>query len=103
MHNLKINTSKSMTGHQRLISFSLNSAQYGEAMYSSFTESTLSEYFIQALAMYAPMSADFDSDDTRCQNVDFVNNTARLSGNSLFGGLLDRCPVNQFAEQISMM
>ena len=48
--------------------------------------------------MYAPMTADFDPDDTRCQNIDFANNTARLSGNSLFGGLLDRCTVNQFAE-----
>ena len=48
--------------------------------------------------MYAPMPSAFDPDDIRCQNVGFVNNTAELSGNSLFGGLLDRCSVSQFAE-----
>ena len=101
----KINASKSMTAHQRLVYFSLNSARYGGAIYVSddgmcsiFTESTIDECFIQALAMYSPMSADFDSDDMRCQNIAFVNNTAEVSGNSLFGGLLDRCTVSQFAE-----
>ena len=101
----KINISKSMTAHQRLVYFSLNSAQYGGAIYVSdngmcsiFTESTTDECFIQALAMYSPMSVDFDSDDMRCQNIAFVNNTAQVSGNSLFGGLLDRCTVSQFAE-----
>ena len=101
----KINTSKPMTAHQKLISFSLNSAQYGGAIYVSDNgicsvsmESTVNECFVQALVMYAQVSADFDSDDNRCQNIDFVNNTARLSGNSLFGGLLDRCTVSQFAE-----
>ena len=48
--------------------------------------------------MYSPMITDFDPDDNRCQSIDFVNNTAELSGNSLFGGLLDRCSVSQFAE-----
>ena len=101
----KVNTSKLMTGHQRIISFSLNSAQYGGAIYMSdngmcslSTKSTVNECFIQTLAMYGPMSADIDSDDTRCQNIDFINNTAMQSGNSLFGGLLDRCSVSQFAE-----
>ena len=46
--------------------------------------------------MYAPMSADFASEDMRCQNIAFVNNTAEVSGSSLFGGLLDRCTVSQF-------
>ena len=102
----KINTSKPITGHQRLISFSLNSAlQYGGAIYVSdngmcsiSNELIVNECFIQTLAMYAPMTTDFDPDDTRCQNIDFVSNTADLSGNSLFGGLLDRCSVSQFAE-----
>ena len=102
----KINTSKPITGHQRLISFSLNSAiQYGGAIYVSDSgmcsisnELIVNECFIQTLAMYAPMTTDFDPDDTRCQNIDLINNTAELSGNSLFGGLLDRCSVSQFAE-----
>ena len=101
----KINISKPMIGHQKLVSFSLNSAQYGGAIYVSdnvmcsvSTRSTVNECFMQTLAMYGPMPADFDSDDTRCQNIDFVNNTAELSGNNLFGGLLDRCSVSQFAE-----
>ena len=105
IYKSKINTSKSMIIHQRLLYFSLNSAQYGGAIYVSddgmcsiSTESTIDECFIQALAMYSPMSADFDSDDTRCQNIAFVNNTAEVLGNSLFGGLLDRCTVSQFAE-----
>ena len=102
---LKVNTSKLMTGHQIFILFSLNSAQYGGAIYVSdngmcslSTTSTVNECFIQTLAMYGPMSADIDSDDTRYQNIDFINNTAMQSGNSLFGGLLDRCSVSQFAE-----
>ena len=97
--------SKSMAAHRRLILFSFNSAQYGGAIYVSdngmcsvSSKSTANECFIQTLAMYAPMSVDFDPDDTRCQNIDFINNTAELSGNSLFGGLLDRCSVSQFAE-----
>ena len=105
IYKSKINTSKSMIIHQRLVYFSLNSAKYGGAIYVSdngmcsiFTESTIGECFIQALAMYSPVSADFDSDDMRCQNVAFVNNTAEVLGNSLFGGLLDRCTVSQFAE-----
>ena len=101
----KVNTSKLMIDHQRIISFSLNSAQYGGAIYVSdngmcnlSTKSTVNECFIQTLAMYGPMSADIDSNDTRHQNIDFINNTAMQSGNSLFGGLLDRCSVSQFAE-----
>ena len=101
----KINTSKSMTAHQRLVYFSLNSAQYGGAIYVSDNgmcsisiESTINECFIQALAMYSSMSADFDPEDIRCQNIAFVNNTAEVSGNNLFGGLLYRCTVSQFAE-----
>ena len=98
----KFNASKSVAGYQRLISFSLNSAQYGGSIYVSdngmCSLSIVTECFIQTLAMYGPMHADIDSDDTRCQNIDFVNNTAEHSGNSLFGGLLDRCSVSQFAE-----
>ena len=97
--------SKPITGHQRFISFTLNSAQYGGAIYVSdngmcsvFNKSTVNECFIQTLAMYAPVRTDFDPNDTRCQSIDFVNNTSELSGNSLFGGLLDRCKVSQFAE-----
>ena len=97
-----INTSKPMTDH---ITFSLNSAQYGGAIYVSdngmcnvFNESTVNECFIQILAMYAPVTTDFDPDDIRCQSIDFDNNTAQWSGDSLFGGLLDRCSVSQFAE-----
>ena len=93
-----------MIGHQRLTFFLLNLARYGGAIYVSnngmCSVSTVDECFIQTLALYGPMPADFDSDDTRCQNIDFVNNTAELSGNSPFGGLrmLDRCTVSQFAE-----
>ena len=101
----KFSTSKPIIDHQRHIFFLFNSAQYGGAIYvsdngmcSDSMESTVNECFIQALAMYAPMSADFDPEDDRCQNIHFVNNTAELSGNSLFGGLLDRCRVSQFAE-----
>ena len=92
---------KSMTDHHRLISFSLNAAQYGGAIYVSDSDMCrLSSKSVanEALAMYSPMPADFDPDDYRCQNIAFVNNTAKVSGNSLFGGLLDRCTVSQFAE-----
>ena len=105
IHILKSKVNKSMTDHHRFISLSLNSAQHGGAIYVSDSDmcrlsskSVANECFIQALAMYSPMPADFDPDDYRCQNIDFSNNTAEISGNSLFGGLLDRCTVSQFAE-----
>ena len=105
IHILKSRVYKSMTDYHRYISFSLNSAQYGGAIYVSDSDmcrlsskSVDNECFIQALAMYSPMPDDFDPDDYRCQNIDFSNNTAETSGNSLFGGLLDRCTVSQFAE-----
>ena len=98
----KISTSKQIIFHQTLIFFSLNFAQYGGAIYVSndgicslSNKSTANECFIQILAMYSSVPTDFDS---RYQNIDFVNNTANYSGNSLFGGLLDRCSVSQFAE-----
>ena len=101
----KINASKAVISNQRLITFSLNSAQYGGAIYVSdnnicsvSTKSTVNECFIQMLAMYAPVSIQIDPDDIRCQNMAFVNNSAEVSGNSLFGGLLDKCTVSQFAE-----
>ena len=98
--------SRSTKDTHNVISFSFNSAKYGGAIYVSddgmcsvSTTSMVNQCFIQTLAMYAPVQADFHfDDDGRCQNIDFVNNTAQLAGNSLFGGLLDRCSVSQLAE-----
>ena len=97
----KIYLSKPTTNHQRLVFFSLNSAKYGGAIYVSdngmCSLSTDNECFVQALAMYGPMHADIDT-RYNYKNIDFANNTAEFLGNSLFGGLLDRCSVSQFAE-----
>ena len=96
---------KAIIAHHRIVTFTSNSADYGGAVYVSddgmciiSINSTAKECSFQTLAMYGPMPVDFDSNDTRCQNIHFFNNTAKISGHSLFGGLLERCTVSTFAE-----
>jgi predicted outer membrane repeat protein len=55
------------------------------------THSTTTECFLQTLALRGKST-------TQILNIQFVQNQARISGNSIFGGLLDRCTVSPFGE-----
>ena len=94
--------------HRRFI-LSENSANYGAAMYvtddtnfatctsTSYRQySTLTECFIQVLALHDELRSDLILD-----YVNFTDNFAQYSGSNLFGGLLDRCTVSPYAEVYS--
>ena len=83
-----------------------NSADYGGALYVAddtnsgactsvpfSAQSTVGECFFQALALY-----NYPFAYLNVRNLHFTNNLAREAGETLFGGLLDRCTVSPFAE-----
>ena len=96
------------------VMFSANSAGYGGAVYvdddtnsGTCTGDPKTECFFQCLAyihgLYGPRSIpDSTLNNTRnylkTQSLYFSNNNASISGSTLYGGLLDRCSVSQFAE-----
>ena len=90
------------TEKNETLAFTANSAEYGGAVYVSDNGmcvlSTNKECFFQTLALYHSMPIDFDPYDHRSQDIYFYNNTAKVSGHSLYGGLLDRCRVSPLAE-----
>ena len=55
------------------------------------TEIYQTECFLQTLALYLSFAPDYI-------NIFFSNNTAHQSGSDIYGGLLDRCTINQNAE-----
>ena len=81
--------------------FTANSAHsYGGAMYvddntnsGACTSSSKTECFLQVLAVHGQRSSYLST-----QSVHFSQNQADISGSTLYGGLLDRCAVSQFAE-----
>ena len=57
------------------------------------------ECFFQVLALYGGDNNRIVSNrNTETQNIQFTQNHARVSGSTLYGGLLDRCTVSPFAE-----
>ena len=84
--------------------FSANSAYYGGAVYVSDETnsgacdssygiySTLTECFIQSLALY------IEGQSRTCADFCFQGNHANISGSTLFGGLLDRCTASPFGD-----
>ena len=56
------------------------------------------ECFIQSIAVYESAN-DWDTSDANFKNIYFSNNSASEDGDILYGGLLDRCAINRFAEQ----
>ena len=83
-----------------------NSADYGGALYVADDtnagncnsipfrkQSTAAECFFQSLALHSVIESHLN-----ILNTFFVNNKARIAGDSLYGGLLDRCTVSAFAE-----
>ena len=103
--NLLIFKSEASKHDDKIVIFTSNSAsEYGGAVYVSddgmcslLTDSETDCTF-QTLAMYSPTPNDYNSSDAESHNIFFYNNTAGVSGNSLFGGLLDKCTVSTFAE-----
>ena len=81
--------------------FTGNRAEYGGAVYvdddtisGTCASNPKTEYFFQVLAFYA----ESHREDLNLQSVYFSKNYASTSGSTLYGGMLDKCAVGQFAE-----
>ena len=101
--NFLIFKSEASSHDDKIVIFTSNSAsEYGGAVYVSddgmCSLLTVTDCTFQTLAMYSPIPNDYNSRNAESHNIFFYNNTAGVSGNSLFGGLLDRCTVSTFAE-----
>ena len=101
--NFQIFKTEASNDDDKIVIFTSNSAsEYGGAVYVSddgtCTLLTVTDCTFQTLAMYSPIPNDYNSSDAESHNIFFYNNSAGVSGNSLFGGLLDRCTVSTFAE-----
>ena len=80
--------------------FIANSADYGGAVYVNDDSNSgicssdpKTECFFQVLAIH-----NRESYYLKIQSIYFSQNYAHMSGSTLYGGLLDRCAVNPFAE-----
>ena len=93
-----------LTKREEAIKFTENVAKYGGAVYVSdkgvcTTSTEDSECPIQTLVLHSNQLLESESlIDNGCQHIYYHKNTATVSGNSLYGGLLNRCIVNQLAE-----
>ena len=56
------------------------------------------ECFIQTISFYGPSYIIEDRKVYNTINTFLINNTAGLSGDEIYGGLLDRCAIHPFAE-----
>ena len=96
---LSFESNSKLYGNEYMIKFKYNRADYGGAIYvndhttsstcaSKFynTHSAATDCFIQTLNYYGNKRRN----DGRI-HYDFIDNTAAISGPSLYGGLLDRC------------
>ena len=92
------------------LDFVENFAEHGGALYvaddtysdncvpiSQFNPKT-SECFIQNFVIYVTNLNFFGDDAANFLNIHFYNNTATIAGNTIFGGLLDRCFLSRFTE-----
>ncbi len=93
------------TEKHEMIKFTTNEANYGGAVYVSddgmcSLSSSNKECFFQALALYgnAPLTNLDSNANIMCKNIYFEENRARITGSSLYGGLLDRCRISPLAE-----
>ena len=83
------------------IIFTANKADYGGAVYvdddtnsGTCASEPRTECFFQVLAIHNRESYN----SLKTQSIYFSHNYATMSGSTLYGGLLDRCAVSQFAE-----
>ena len=82
--------------------FTANKADYGGAVYvdddtnsGTCASKPKTECFFQVLAIYG---YGYGYKNLKTQSLYFLHNYATMSGSTLYGGLLDRCAVSQFAE-----
>ena len=82
--------------------FTANKADYGGAVYvdddtnsGTCASKPKTECFFQVLAIYGDV---YMPDNLKTQSIHFLQNYATMSGSTLYGGLLDRCAMSQFAE-----
>ena len=97
----------------RLVFNGNHASEKGGAIYKNDTEATTcdskpfesntiyKECFIQTIAAYESAS-DWNTSTVNFANIHFTDNTAP-DGALLFGGLLDRCAVDNFAEQLQIL
>ena len=86
--------------------FTANSADYGGAVYvdddtnsGTCASEPKTECFFQVLAIYHNNIILIGSHNHKLNRIlSFSRNSASISGNILYGGLLDRCAVSPFAE-----
>ena len=94
--------------------FSGNSADYGGAIYvnddtnsGTCTNDSKTDCFFQSLAHISGLyrlsetsstSINYARNILKTESLYFSKNSASISGSTLYGGLLDRCAVNQFSE-----
>ena len=90
------------------LDFIENTAQYGGAVYvaddsNSGTCASMpfrvrstagEECFFQGIALYS----FYDRSSMNYRNTEFVDNVAAIAGDTIYGGLLDRCSVSPYAE-----
>ena len=89
------------------LNFTSNSAEKGGAIFvadntndgvicqGANTKIYQAECFLQTLGLYQTVVRSFI---LNLINIFFSNNTAHQSGSDIYGGLLDRCTINQIAE-----
>ena len=95
-----------------IIHFVNNSADYGGAIYVSDRSSSglydphytfhfdAKECLIQIIAIQSSGHGSSKTDQQSMKSIMFSQNSADLSGSSLFGGLIDRCKVLHFTEKL---
>ena len=100
------------TGLKVRLDFTSNSAEKGGAIYiadntndgvicqGANTETYQTECFIQTLGLHQTFDKLSNDFIYVLINTFFTNNTARKSGSDIYGGLLDRCTINQNAELV---
>ena len=96
------------------VEFTSNTANEGGAVYiydantgicastteHQYEDNASGECFIQTLALYMANINASDRDVVNLRNAYFRNNTAKENGAALYGGLLDRCLIGLFGEQL---
>ena len=98
LKNSKISTETALDSVT--IFFVSNTANYGGALYvddntnsGTCTNDPKTECFFQVLAVH-----NREDESLTTQSMYFSQNVGSISGSTLYGGLLDRCAVSQFAE-----
>ena len=102
---LKYNITSSDENDANTTKFTGNSAEYGGAVYvnddtnsGTCASDPRTECFFQVLALYSKFNNNPSTNLLNSSSMYFSNNSANISGSTLYGGLLDRCAVSQFAE-----